>query len=163
MVIDHACGLHEGTADGGADEVEAAFFQVFAHRIGLRGARRNFPSQATGVYQRLASDKPPDVTIERAELVLHRQKRLGVPYCRRDLQPVADDSLIAQQPFGLAAVIAGDLLCIEPIKGGAIIFALLQNGVPAQAGLRPFQNKELKQDTVVMLRDAPLAIVIKDR
>ncbi len=37
MVIDHADGLHEGVADGGADEFEAALFEGFAHGIGGGG------------------------------------------------------------------------------------------------------------------------------
>ena len=35
MVVDEAGGLHEGVADGGADELEAAAFEVAAH--GARG------------------------------------------------------------------------------------------------------------------------------
>ena len=35
MIIDHACGLHEGVGDGGADEVETSFFEGFAQGIGL--------------------------------------------------------------------------------------------------------------------------------
>lgn len=34
VIVDHADGLHEGVTDGGADEAEAAFFQVFAHGVG---------------------------------------------------------------------------------------------------------------------------------
>jgi hypothetical protein len=34
MVIDHAYGLHQGVADGGAHKVEAAFFKIFAHLVG---------------------------------------------------------------------------------------------------------------------------------
>ena len=33
MVVYHAYGLHEGVADGGADERESALLQVFAHGI----------------------------------------------------------------------------------------------------------------------------------
>jgi hypothetical protein len=33
MVVDEADSLHQGVADGGADKVEAALFQVFAQLI----------------------------------------------------------------------------------------------------------------------------------
>lgn len=33
VIVDHADGLHEGVADGGADEGEAALSQCFAHRV----------------------------------------------------------------------------------------------------------------------------------
>src|SRR5450755_1500471 len=34
VVVDQADGLHESVTDGGADEAEAAIFQVFAHGVG---------------------------------------------------------------------------------------------------------------------------------
>jgi hypothetical protein len=33
MVVHHAYGLHEGVADGGADEGESALLQVFAYGV----------------------------------------------------------------------------------------------------------------------------------
>ena len=33
VVVDHAGGLHEGVADGGTDEAEAAALKVFAHGV----------------------------------------------------------------------------------------------------------------------------------
>src|SRR5450756_2982227 len=32
MVIDEACGLHEGVAGGGSDESESPLLELFAHR-----------------------------------------------------------------------------------------------------------------------------------
>src|SRR4030081_2449730 len=37
VVVDHADRLHEGVANGAADEAKPAFFQVFAHRVGHLG------------------------------------------------------------------------------------------------------------------------------
>ena len=37
VVVDQACGLHEGVADGGSDEVEAVGFEGFAHGAGQIG------------------------------------------------------------------------------------------------------------------------------
>ena len=40
VVVDHADGLHEGVADGGADEAEATLLEVFAEGVRLsRGGR----------------------------------------------------------------------------------------------------------------------------
>src|SRR5258708_34733462 len=95
MVVHQPRGLHEGIADGRADEVEAAFLQILAHLVRFRSARRNSLPQPPGVHSRCATDKLPDVAIERAELPLYRQKCSGVLYRRSHLQPIADDPLIA--------------------------------------------------------------------
>src|ERR1700761_8080021 len=43
MFIDHANRLHEGVADGGADEAEAALLERLAHRIALGAGRSDVP------------------------------------------------------------------------------------------------------------------------
>ena len=47
-------------------------------------------------------------------------------------------------------------------EGPPICVTLVQNRFPTEAGLRSFEREELKQDTIVMNRHAPLAIVICD-
>src|SRR5208282_928170 len=126
-----------------ADETEPPLLQILAHRIRFRGACRNLLSQPPGVHQRSASDKLPNIAVERSALFLHRQKCPGITYRRSDLQPVADDSLIAQQPLGLPPVVACDFLRVESGKRRTIIFTLPQDRVPAQTRLRAFQNQEL--------------------
>src|SRR5208282_536712 len=152
VVVYHAGGLHESVADGGADEVEATFLQILAHRVRFRSPGRNPLPQPPGVHSRFAPDKLPDIAIERAELLLHRQKCFGVLYGGSYLQPVADDPLIAQQPLRLPPVVTGDFLRVKAVKDGAIVFAFLQNRVPAEAGLRALQYQELEQRAVVVLR-----------
>lgn len=97
VVIDHADGLHEGVADGGADEAEAAFFQVFAHGVGYwrecRKAREFFPI----ILQWLAVYEVPDVHVEGAEFFLDLQEGLGVADGGFDFQAVADDAGIFEQ------------------------------------------------------------------
>src|SRR4030081_2135975 len=129
----------------------------------FRSTRRNSLPQPPGIHARFATDKLPDVAVERAELLLHHEKCLGVPYRRSHLQPVADNPLIAQQPLRLSLVVARDYLWIEPVKRRSIVFAFPQNRVPAKPGLRAFQKQELEQHAVVMLRDAPFAVVIENR
>src|ERR1700722_1460407 len=41
--------------------------------------------------------------------------------------------------------------------------ALLEDGVPAQARLRAFQDEELKPRAVIMHRHTPLGVVIRNR
>ena len=42
VVVDHAAGLHEGVADGGADKGEPAAAQVLAHGLGFGAGHRQF-------------------------------------------------------------------------------------------------------------------------
>src|SRR5436190_23961981 len=44
-----------------------------------------------------------------------------------------------------------------------VVFALGEDRVPRQAGLRPFENQELEQRAVVAHWHAPFAVVIGDR
>jgi len=89
---------------------------------------------------RLAAGESPNVVVERAELFLKVQKSLGIPYGGGDLQPVADDAWITQQALHPAAVVAGDACSIESVEGSAVVFSLLQDRVPAQAGLGAFKQ-----------------------
>ena len=63
----------------------------------------------------------------------------------------------------LAAVVAGDALRVEAVEGGAVVLAFLQNRVPAQAGLRAFEDEKLEENAVVVLRQAPFLVVITNR
>src|ERR1700681_4628170 len=59
MVIDHACRLHESVADSRAHKVEAAFLQIFTHRVRFRGAGGEALPRLPGVHSRLASGELP--------------------------------------------------------------------------------------------------------
>src|SRR3984893_5903123 len=140
VVVHQPRSLHECVTDSRADEVEAAFLQILAHRVRFRSARRNSLPQPPGVHSRFAADKLPDVAVERSKLPLHLEKCLGVLYCRSHLQPVADDPLVAGHTVRFSPVVAGDYIRVEPIKSRTIVFALPQNRVPAEPGLCAFQN-----------------------
>src|SRR5512135_673072 len=92
VIVHHAGGLHERVADGAADETKAAFLQVLAHGVGLRRRARNLLEAAPPVPGGLASDELPDVAVEAAEFLLHREEGEGIADRRFDLEPVADDS-----------------------------------------------------------------------
>ena len=70
VVVDHAGGLHVGVDDGGADEVEAAVFEVFAEGVGEGGAGGDFFEGLPGILEGAARlTKAPDVGVEGGEFV----------------------------------------------------------------------------------------------
>src|SRR4029079_17376190 len=77
-----------------------------------------------------------------------------------DLEAIAYDAGIHEQAGDFLAAEARDLCGIEPGKGGPIVFAFPQYGVPAQAGLRAFENEKLEPLAVVVYRHAPFAVVV---
>ena len=78
VVVNHTNGLHEGVADGGADEAEAAFFQVLTYGVGyLSGsweANVRFPRVLNG----LAVHEAPNVFVEGPEFFLDLKKSFRV-------------------------------------------------------------------------------------
>ena len=77
MVVDHARRLHEGVADGRADEVEAALFQILAHGVRFGVCARHLLQRLPRVLLGLAADKLPDVGIKAAELAPEPPGRPG--------------------------------------------------------------------------------------
>src|SRR6266567_1602026 len=80
VIVDHPGGLHEGVADGGPDKVEAAAFQILAHRDGFGGLCRNILAVPPPVRDRTPADKLPNITSKTLELFLHLEKGLRVAY-----------------------------------------------------------------------------------
>src|SRR5437762_2704945 len=112
------------------------------------------------INARLASYKAPDVFVEAAELLLNLKKQVRVADGRFDLQLIANNSRIAHQPRSIAIGVSSHTLRVEAVERGAVVFALLQNSVPTQAGLCTLENQELEEFLVIVLRHAPLQIVI---
>ena len=71
MIVNHAHGLHEGVADGGAYEVEASFFEALAHGIGLHCFGWKLLIVRTMILDGFTTDKLPYVLIKGAKLFLH--------------------------------------------------------------------------------------------
>ena len=61
--------------------------------------------------------------------------------------------------MGTSSPTARDL---EAREGLPVGWALFEDGHPAEAGLGPFENQELKQFLVIMKRHAPFLVVIID-
>src|SRR5438034_8326924 len=104
------------------------------------------------INARLASYKAPDVFVEAAELLLNLKKQVRVADGRFDLQLIANNSRIAHQPCSIAIGISRHTLGVEAVEGGAVVFALLQNRVPAPAGLCTLENQELEEFLIMELR-----------
>ncbi len=79
---------------------------------------------------------------------------------RVDLEPVAHDARIGQQPPPVARAVGRDHVGIEPVVGPAERFALLEDGEPGEAGLVDLQHQPLEQRRVVVERKAVLVIVV---
>jgi len=78
VIVHHADCLHEGIADGRADERESPSRQILAQRIGFGRSARDLPRRSPGVPLRAAADEPPHIDVEAPELPLDRQEGLGV-------------------------------------------------------------------------------------
>ena len=79
-----------------------------------------------------------------------------------DLQPIAYDSFIRQQPRDIALAELRNALRLEALERFPIILALAQNRVPAQPGLRSLERDKLEPPPIVMHRHAPLFIVVSN-
>ena len=130
MVVDHAGRLHVRVDDRGADEAEAALLEILAERVGLRRSRRHLLVLGPAILNRLAADEGPQVLREAAVLGLKIQVRARVGDRRLDLQPVADDARILQQPRQLALAEARDALGIKAGERLALALALVEDRRP---------------------------------
>src|SRR6478752_2659824 len=88
VIVGHPDRLHVGIADRRADELEAAAQQVLAQGVRFRGSGGDLASLEN---DRLAANEAPDIGVEAAEFLLHREKRLCVRDRAVDFQPVSDD------------------------------------------------------------------------
>ncbi len=162
VVVYHADRLHERVADGGSHEIEAAFLQGFTHGVGMRGecgkAIHGFP----GIYFRASVHELPYVAIEGAVFFLHLQQRFGILHGGGDFQAVADDARVLEELREFALVVSGHAIGIEIAKGGAVVFAFVEYCLPAESGLRTFENQEFKQGAIIVDRNAPFFVVIAD-
>src|SRR5215475_8072401 len=144
MVVDHASGLHEGVADCGANETETTLLQIFAHSVGLFCFGWNLFVLLPGICDRLATDKLPNIRIETSKLFLHSQKSARVGNCGVDFQTVANDAGIFQECAHFFGIVTGDFVNNEIIEDFAIAGAFGKDSVPAQAGLRAFEDQKFK-------------------
>jgi len=136
VVHDHAAGLHEGVANGRADEGKPGFFQAFAHGLGFGRYRREFMPFGEMVDLGLAPHKRP----QEVDGVFKRQPGLGIAPRAGHFQAVAHNPRIQQQGLDFGVRHHRQALCIKAKHDLAIVLTLAQNRDPRQPGLEPFEQ-----------------------
>ena len=160
MVVHHAHGLHESVADGGTDETEAAALERLAHGLGDRRRGRDVFQPAPGVYNRRAAAERPQEFREANARLSQFQPRLSIRNCRPHLEAVAHDARVFQKQGNFSVAVPCDTLRVEAVESLPISLPLPQDGVPAQARLRPLENQHLEEPAVVAQGDTPFLIVV---
>jgi len=126
MIVDHARGLHERIADSGTGELEATPCEILAHRVGMFATGGQLIRQPPAILEWPAFDELPDISIERTEFLLHREKRSRVLNCRVYLEPVAHYAFVRKQERDFGIVIAGYLAGVETIEQRAEVIGAHQ-------------------------------------
>src|SRR5580704_11885357 len=94
VIVDHAGGLHKCVTNCRANEFEAAFSKIFAHRVGMRSAGRHVFCMLPAVLHGPAVNEVPNVSIEAAAFLLNGEEGAGIPDGRANFEPVANDRII---------------------------------------------------------------------
>jgi hypothetical protein len=84
----------------------------------------------------------------------------GISNRRLDLAAVADNARVRQQAQHVFLAPCGDDIRVKPLKSAAKILSLAQDGNPAQARLKPIQNKLFPERATVIFGHAPIGIMI---
>ena len=156
VVVDHACGLHEGVDDERADELEATLLELFRHggcEVGLRGA------WAFGL-DGLVADHVPEKGGEAFAGLLHLKEDLCATDGGDDLGAGADDAWIVEETQDVFLFEAGHLMRIECAEGSLEGFAFAQDDEPGEAGLEALEHEEFPERATVVLGNAPLVVVV---
>lgn len=162
VIVDHAGRLHQSVTDCRTDKLEATAKKIAAHRIGFCAARQHLCWAPPSILNRFAADEAPKVGVETAELFLYRKERFRILNRSRNLEAIADNPGIAEQPFHLARAVAGDFLGAKSIKRFSVIVPFFQNCYPAQSCLRAFQDQKFKELPIVVHGHSPFFIMIAD-
>jgi hypothetical protein len=141
MVIDHTDRLHECITDRGTDKVNPPFRQIHAHPVGLFCPGRHLREGAPGVLPGGEVNIAPNESVERSVFLADLQHCPRIPDRRFNLEPVADNTGIGQQPEDVVFRIGGDFLRIEKIKCAPVMVAFPEDRTPAQSGLGTLEDE----------------------
>src|SRR5207245_10015678 len=108
-------GLHEGVADGRADELEAGLLQRLGQGVAFSRLARHVLEAPGLVLLRLAADEAPQELGERAFALDQREVGLGVADARLDLALVPDDAGIGQELSELGRRVTRDLRRLKAV------------------------------------------------
>src|SRR5579864_1682836 len=146
--------------DRRADEAKAATAKILGDAVTQVGARWQRFAEWARADHRSAAHKTPEVTVERAKLLLHPKEQAGVGDRGFDLQTVPYDPGILEELPPARGSKARDLVGIEVRKGPAVVGALAQDRRPGQARLSALQCEHLKQQAIIVHRPAPFLVVV---
>ncbi len=130
MVVHHPRGLHKRVADRGADEFEPACLQIGAHGIRLQAPGRDIAHGTPAIDSRLSPDERPKVAGE-PTFSLQRKKGARIGNGRGNLEPVAHNSRIGQQPPNFRGTVRANFSRIKAVKSATVAFALCKHDGPA--------------------------------
>ena len=97
MIIDHADGLHEGVDDGGTDEGETAFLEVFADLFREGSLGGDFVVSFECIDDGFVIYPTPEVVVERASFFEKFECGEGVFSGSEDFEPISDDTWVKQE------------------------------------------------------------------
>lgn len=119
VVHDHPAGLHEGVANGRADEGEAGFFQGATHGFSLGRNRRDLAAVLEVIDLGHAAHERPEQT----HRVFQRQPGRGIAAGGVELEAIAHDARVEHQCLDLGIAEARQALCIEAEQDLSIMLA----------------------------------------
>ena len=105
----------------------------------------------------------PDEGRQRAFLFDEFLRPSSIVDDRLDLAAMANYAFIHEQPIDVAPAEARYPVKIKIMKRCAKVFALGEDGAPAQAGLNTLQAQFLEQAMIITDRETPFAIVIVEK
>jgi hypothetical protein len=105
----------------------------------------------------------PDKGCQRAFLLNQFLSALSIFDDRLDLTTMADDAFILEQSVKITLGETGYSAEIEIMERGAEVFSLGKYGAPAQARLKAFQTQFLEQAMVIINRETPFRVVIREK
>src|SRR4029079_4160044 len=126
------------------------------------GACRQLPERTPAIHARRPAQQGPQIGVERAEFALNLEEGLRIADRTVDLETIANNPWILEQPLNLGWREARHPRRIEIGECSPVVLALLEDRLPAQARLRTFEREELEERAVVVNRHPPLVIVVHD-
>lgn len=160
MVVHNSHGLHQGVAGGVSDEPEPQAFELAAHRIRLAGSRRHLRQVLPMILARPAVHEAPKELGKTLTPLAQGKQGAGVVDSCLDLQSVADDARVREQPCPIQVAVAGDALRIESVEGPPVTLTLTQNGDPGEPCLGAFEDEHLEEVPLVPGGDTPFVVVV---
>ena len=162
VIVDQADRLHEGVAHRRTDEPKTAPLEVSAEPPRYLGLGRDLTHALPACNLRRALDERPAVGVQAAPFGGHLQDSPRVRDCRLDLQSVADDSRVGQQPGDRLVAESGDYGGVEAGERALVSLAFVEDRGPRQARLGPFEHEHLEQMAIVVRGRPPLFVVIRE-